>query len=666
MMRTVGSAYAIGLLSLSIAAQPGWAIDRFVNSSGVCVGGTPCYTTIQAAIADSVPADVINVEPGTYAEDLEIGFGLDGLELVGNESDLAATTIKGVVNVDSTQFPLAVPNINILASGVVIHGFTIQGPDPVAGRYASGMVIGGDNVEVHHNAFEVTNASTLDDISQGIQTYRDGNGGAGALDGLDIHDNTFTHHGEGTAGYEAIFINHVVGPMITERGRETVRKSLDLTERTDADDNQLVAGGPGTLAPATVANNLFGGMLLRGISSERSSTVIFGNVLASSLPSGIPGAFQGINIRDYGGRDQADVTIEGNSVTGFLQGLRLGASGAGGQALTNILVSANTFDANQDGVYIAGVAGNSAAITFTCNHIINSTGSDSGVHIANNAHVDAIAFNGNMIVGNALFGINNEGIGILNAVDNFWGDASGPTHASNPGGTGDAISDNVDADPWWANPVNALVLVADSCQEDVLPGQAGHQILVELQMLNLCEPVTGFQAFVEYDETLLTYRGTLSSYTFDPFPLHIDPIDQSNDGQLELSGSVNFGGPATQGNALLAELIFDILTPGAGTEVVFRIPGDFDFPSELSFEGIPVPTNLVNTGMLTLDDDFDGDGLLECAGDCDDDNQNIPGPDDTTCDGVDDDCDGSVDEDYVSYTCGQGACEADSTCVDGQ
>jgi len=45
------------------------------------------------------------------------------------------------------------------------------------------------------------------------------------------------------------------------------------------------------------------------------------------------------------------------------------------------------------------------------------------------------------------------------------------------------------------------------------------------------------------------------------------------------------------------------------------------------------------------------------------------GEDDATCDGVDDDCDESVDEDYVetATTCGVGACEANGTlsCVDG-
>jgi len=36
----------------------------------------------------------------------------------------------------------------------------------------------------------------------------------------------------------------------------------------------------------------------------------------------------------------------------------------------------------------------------------------------------------------------------LDATNNWWGHDSGPTHPSNPGGMGDAVSDDVDFDPW--------------------------------------------------------------------------------------------------------------------------------------------------------------------------------------------------------------------------
>jgi len=47
------------------------------------------------------------------------------------------------------------------------------------------------------------------------------------------------------------------------------------------------------------------------------------------------------------------------------------------------------------------------------------------------------------------FGINNQVTEInLDATCNWWGDASGPYHASNPNDLGDKVSDNVDFSPW--------------------------------------------------------------------------------------------------------------------------------------------------------------------------------------------------------------------------
>ena len=40
-------------------------------------------------------------------------------------------------------------------------------------------------------------------------------------------------------------------------------------------------------------------------------------------------------------------------------------------------------------------------------------------------------------------------------------------------------------------------------------------------------------------------------------------------------------------------------------------------------------------------------------------------PSQEVCDGVDNDCDSQIDEDYASFTCGIGACQSQSTCVNG-
>ncbi|APR82751.1 internalin, putative [Minicystis rosea] len=55
--------------------------------------------------------------------------------------------------------------------------------------------------------------------------------------------------------------------------------------------------------------------------------------------------------------------------------------------------------------------------------------------------------------------------------------------------------------------------------------------------------------------------------------------------------------------------------------------------------------------------DLDGDAANGCEYTC-----TKTAPDDVTCNGVDDDCDGQIDEDYAPVTCGVGACAATSTC----
>jgi len=65
-------------------------------------------------------------------------------------------------------------------------------------------------------------------------------------------------------------------------------------------------------------------------------------------------------------------------------------------------------------------------------------------------------------------------------------------------------------------------------------------------------------------------------------------------------------------------------------------------------------------GVLPSDEtDADLDGYMVCEGDCDGNNTAVnPGASDADCNGIDNDCDGPADDDYVSYAteCGVGAC----------
>jgi hypothetical protein len=76
-------------------------------------------------------------------------------------------------------------------------------------------------------------------------------------------------------------------------------------------------------------------------------------------------------------------------------------------------------------------------------------------------------------------------------------------------------------------------------------------------------------------------------------------------------------------------------------------------------------------GITSLEEtDNDGDGLAECAGDCDDTRENVRAGLSDLCDSVDNDCDGKKDEDHQAEptTCGVGVCASSGAmaCVNGQ
>ena len=75
-----------------------------------------------------------------------------------------------------------------------------------------------------------------------------------------------------------------------------------------------------------------------------------------------------------------------------------------------------------------------------------------GVYNGTTAYV---IINDSAIYSNTQYGLYNANTSYtLNAADNWWGSDTGPTHANNPGGLGDAVTDRVTYTPWQtASPV---------------------------------------------------------------------------------------------------------------------------------------------------------------------------------------------------------------------
>lgn len=104
---------------------------------------------------------------------------------------------------------------------------------------------------------------------------------------------------------------------------------------------------------------------------------------------------------------------------------------------------------NMPGVYIFSSSGSNA---IEYNNVYNNK---YGIAIWGSNANKAPEVHYNNIYDNFSYGLINFDANpdqLVNAENNWWGAPTGPTHPSNPGGTGDAVSDNVDFTPWATSP----------------------------------------------------------------------------------------------------------------------------------------------------------------------------------------------------------------------
>jgi hypothetical protein len=99
---------------------------------------------------------------------------------------------------------------------------------------------------------------------------------------------------------------------------------------------------------------------------------------------------------------------------------------------------------------------NSSTATITGNTI---TGNDIAIKVGYNTPVSSATAHArsNNIFNNISGTLHGTAGGVFDATDNWWGNASGPTHAGNPVGTGDAVGDNVVYDPWVQSAIGETV-----------------------------------------------------------------------------------------------------------------------------------------------------------------------------------------------------------------
>lgn len=217
---------------------------------------------------------------------------------------------------------------------------------------------------------------------------------------------------------------------------------------------------------------------------------------------------QGILVDDTGGQT-ADVSIYNNNVSQFGEGIALSTQDESG--LDNISVHANTLFDLDIALKLSDFSdtGETINATVTENDLWNNDygvfvfGDDEaadlgGSDVDGTLELDDVRVTTNNLGGNEQAGIINNGTGDdLNATNNWWGDANGPS-GEGPG-AGDSVGDNVSFEPFLTEffdgeAISQLAFEFESADIDIEdPVSPGDPVTVSADITNTAnESVTQF------------------------------------------------------------------------------------------------------------------------------------------------------------------------------
>jgi hypothetical protein len=152
----------------------------------------------------------------------------------------------------------------------------------------------------------------------------------------------------------------------------------------------------------------------------------------------------------------ANNTLQHALVRYAVFGLRLNNNGA---SPIDVSVQLNTFEYNQTGIDLsAPTSGADINAAVQDNQIVHN---GAGVKVEwTSAYLGVstpVIHNNNILLND--IGVNNLAPEVVDATNNWWGDASGPYHATNPAGLGNPVSDRVNFLPWLYAPIEASARV---------------------------------------------------------------------------------------------------------------------------------------------------------------------------------------------------------------
>lgn len=378
--------------------------------------------SIQSMIDAAAPGDTVSVPPGIYLEQLVIDKPLTlegpapgmGAAVVDSAGMAAAPTLlitSGQVTVRRMTFQngpgqgvrigtAAFPNLE----NVLIEGCTIRGHD------LSGIMnVNSSAIDVIGNLI-TDNGKIVSFERVGVLLYPHGP--------TNVINNTLSNNGD------EVFARAGSAGLLIEGNTMEGGFSSGITL---AWDEQNVAIKNNTIKNCGLdTDDLKGGIVI----IQSMAEVITGNIIENCRQRGIMWAWVPTT-----GPEPDSVLIQNNRISGSsFDGIYLFSQGPGSFMPPDIYALKPLMSGNL-------IRGNSGAGVFVGNaYLGNPTGTADPLLDCND-----IESNG--------WGVYNQRTAAINAVNNWWGDSSGPYHpAENPDGTGNPVSDNVDFIPFRERP----------------------------------------------------------------------------------------------------------------------------------------------------------------------------------------------------------------------
>jgi len=248
---------------------------------------------------------------------------------------------------------------------------------------------------------------------------------------------------------------------------------------------------------AAIQNSLFSNFLYDGIYSDSSNLSIRNSVIDNAQYSALYSTGGNLEIADSQIKNITDGSAlsvdNGNvNITNSIFENGPGSEGLSFSKANVAMASSSVSGFDYGGIYVSGGSFRGDKLAITDNDfggiffedassgpgpmLMSITSGD--LEVPSSSNLESASISQSRIIGNNLFGLENDSAITIDAKNNWWGDPSGPYNSnSNPSGSGDEVIGDVDfsdwltGDPWTATTalINPVIVIPGIMGSDYSP-----------------------------------------------------------------------------------------------------------------------------------------------------------------------------------------------------